>query len=667
MALAAPRSDSGHRGGGPEMVTLSFPPDLEVPVLADYVSKTLGMNIVYDDAVRKKRVTIVSPTSIPKDSLLALLQSVLKQSGFALVDAEKTGFKKIVMDKDLLAITDVLGTDPAELAAMEATTAVTHVFALQHISVVESAKTVQTFLGKHGGNCLPIPSQKLLIVTDRAAGVRRIASLLELIDKPGPQAGISFVPVRNVDAAELAKQVGGLLTKKSKLAKDSGKSARPSVLLEADIRSNTIAVIAVGDAGLEAIALIEMLDVPAYEPPSPIRFYKLMNTTATDVLATIQALDRNKGGLSTAMIEATDSGASGRLPADMRASTDGNARPSTSSPGLGEGEPNPAGDTDSPAPRPITRVETVDAVVTVDANTNTVIVLAPPAVQTIYAELIAMLDRRRPQVMVEATLVTLDTSGDFSLGVEFAVGDMKRKGTKHLVFSSFGLSDIDPSQGSISLSPGLGFNGTIIDAGTFGVVLQALQASGRSKVLSAPKILVNDNATATLESVIEAPFTSVNASNTVATTSFAGYESAGTTLTVTPHISEGDHLNLEYTISLNSFSGDGAEGVPPPRQTSTLNSEVTVPDGHAIIIGGLKRTDLIESSVGIPLLSKIPILKYLFGAVDKSRTESTLFVFIRPTILRDDQFEDLKYLSDGQLIAAEMAPNTPVGEPMILK
>ncbi len=646
------------------MVTLSFPPDLEVPVLADYVSKTLGMNIVYDDAVRKKRVTIVSPTSIPKDSLLALLQSVLKQSGFTLIDAEKTGFKKIVVDKDLLAITDVLGTDPAELAAMEATMAVTHVFALQHISVVESAKTVQTFLGKHGGNCLAIPSQKLLIVTDRAAGVRRIASLLELIDKPGPQTGISFVPVRNVDAAELAKQVGSLLAKKAKLDNSSGKSARPSVVLEADARSNTIAVIAVSDAGLEAIALIETLDVPAYEPPSPIRFYKLMNTTATDVLATIQALDRNKGGLSTAMIEATASGAPGLLPADMRGSTDGNA---PSSPSLDEGEPNPSGDSDSPTPRPITRVETVDAVVTVDANTNTVIVLAPPAVQAIYAELIAMLDQRRPQVMVEATLVTLDTSGDFSLGVEFAVGDMKRKGTKHLVFSSFGLSAIDPSQGSISLSPGLGFNGTIIDAGTFGVVLQALQASGRSKVLSSPKILVNDNATATLESVIEAPFTSVNASNTVATTSFAGYESAGTTLTVTPHISEGDHLNLEYTISLNSFSGDGAEGVPPPRQTSTLSSEVTVPDGHAIIIGGLKRTDLIESSVGIPLLSEIPILKYLFSTVDKSQTESTLFVFIRPTILRDDQFEDLKYLSDSQLIAAEMAPNTPVGEPMILK
>jgi general secretion pathway protein D len=127
-------------------------------------------------------------------------------------------------------------------------------------------------------------------------------------------------------------------------------------------------------------------------------------------------------------------------------------------------------------------------------------------------------------------------------------------------------------------------------------VIRAPASSGWTSVLSVPKILVNDNASATLASVSEAPFTSINASDTVSTTSFAGYASAGTTVTLTPQISEGDHVVLDYAVTLNSFTGDGGGGVPPPRQTNNVSSRVTVPDGHAVIVGGLKRKDTTFSN-----------------------------------------------------------------------
>jgi type II secretory pathway component GspD/PulD (secretin) len=249
--------------------------------------------------------------------------------------------------------------------------------------------------------------------------------------------------------------------------------------------------------------------------------------------------------------------------------------------------------------------------------------------------------------------------------VELA-GANERDAQRFLVFSSFGLSLTDLATGAPTLAPGAGFNGVLIDPGTVHVVVRALASSGRSRIVSAPRILVNDNGTGTLSSVAEAPFTSVNASQTVATTSFAGYASAGTTVSVTPHIAEGDHLQLDYSVTLNSFTGTGAQGVPPPRQTDTINSKVTVPDGYAVVIGGLTRTDLGQTVSKVPILGDIPGLKYLFSSRSETSARTTLVVFLRPVILRDDRFEDLKYLSAGDLEAAGQPPNLPRSDPMLM-
>lgn len=275
--------------------------------------------------------------------------------------------------------------------------------------------------------------------------------------------------------------------------------------------------------------------------------------------------------------------------------------------------------------RPIpSSLETRDAIVTADTNTNTIIVVAPPNIQRVYEHLIHMLDQRRPQVMIEVTLLTLDTTGGYSLGVEFG-GNISlsmganSKDDKLVLFSSFGLSTPDVNTGSLALKPGVGLNGSLVSPDTLNMIIRAVATSGRAKVLSAPRILVNDNSSATLSSVSEAPFTSINASETVSTTSFAGYASAGTTIAITPHISEGDHLQLKYSITLNSFEGEGSKGVPPPRQTNSLNSEVTIPDGHAIIVGGLTREDVAETEKKIPFLGDIPYLGNLFKLQENTK------------------------------------------------
>ncbi len=293
-------------------------------------------------------------------------------------------------------------------------------------------------------------------------------------------------------------------------------------------------------------------------------------------------------------------------------------------------------------------------------------VIAPPATQKVYAKLIEMLDTRLPQVMVEVTLITLDTSDSFSLGIDVAKAGEAGDDGRYLVFSSTGLSSVDPLTGALTLAPGLGFNGVLLDPDTVNVVVRALASHARAKVVSAPKVLVNDNGTATLSSIAEAPYVSINVGDTVSTTSFAGYASAGTTVTVTPHISQGDYLLLNYAFTLNSFTGSGAAGVPPPRQTNTINSTVTVPDGHAVIVGGLTRRDISKSIAGLPYLVQLPLLKYLFGNETRNDNETTLFVFIRPVILRDDQFTDLKYISEVASGTAGLQPEYPESEPMMM-
>src|SRR5207237_5166625 len=136
----------------------------------------------------------------------------------------------------------------------------------------------------------------------------------------------------------------------------------------------------------------------------------------------------------------------------------------------------------------------------------------------------------------------------------------------------------------------------------------------------------------------------------------------------TPHISEADYLQLEYNVSLSSFSGTGdqARGIPPPRQEDSVQSKVTIPDGATVLVGGLNRTNYLRTVNAVPLLGEIPVLKYLFSSRNTTDERVTLFVFLRPVILRDDQFEDLKFLSECDVKAAGVKDNWPASGPIAI-
>ncbi len=463
------------------------------------------------------------------------------------------------------------------------------------------------------------------------------------------------------------------------LGEDNVQRAYQSVV---DEETNRLIITTRPDIHKKIEEIRSQLDVAptAEDANRTVRFYRLKNVNVRDILDSLRAIER-----SVEDRHGSRQGNLGRM--NFREGFEPSG-PNRFSPGQLEGDlpiPPPVREDPSggglegvqgplgPQREGVTASERVResvlpgrAKLTIEESTNTLIVVAEPAVQALYAEMIDKLDRLRPQVLIEAKIVAISGSDTLDFGVEISGGD--RTGLKKLfAFTSYGLSTVDPATGALSLIPGLGFNGTLVDPSSADAILRALVTSDRARVVSSPRVLVKDNAIGTLTSVSEVPFVSVNASQTVATTSFAGFAEAGTTIRVTPRVSEGDHLRLEFDIIVNDFTGEPTETTPPPRQTNQVTSEVTIPDGHTVIVGGLRRHRMSQQERGMPLVSEIPIVKHLFGTTGKTWQTESLYVFIRPVILRDDKFRDLRYYSNRAQSRAHVARDYPASLPVLLR
>jgi type II secretory pathway component GspD/PulD (secretin) len=516
-----------------------------------------------------------------------------------------------------------------------------------------------------------------------AMNVRRIVEMIALLDQPTPQRQIEVYSLTHAQSKELAQKIKQIMQLKDRSHGRRTTGSTQAVECVSDDRTNQLMVIGTPEQLTDVKAMIQSLDIPIPESQNPVKFYKLMHRAAEDVLATLKAI-QGEDGLETTTIqnlfENSPPAATQPEPIDQAqdvvqqpAANDANTaqmeQPANATPTQ---QTNPVGKPVERLPHPpsvvpqhapSTTVKPKLARVAADIHTNSIVVVAKPPIQQIYAALIKELDHRRPQVLLEATVVALDTSNDFTLGVEISADGSANNG-KIISFSSFGLSTIDASTGNITPSASTGFNFALLNADVANVVLKALKRTGRAKVASAPKILVNDNESGSLSSTSQEPYESVNASDTVATTSYGGNVEAGTTIKLTPHISNGDYLQLEYNIELSSFTGDRVGNLPPPSQKNTIESKVTIPDGKTIVLGGLKRSNYRNTVTSIPILGDIPIIKELFSSTIKEDSEAMLFVFIKASILRDDEFRDLQYLSEYDVQKSEQPGDYPVSEPV---
>ncbi|MGB6410271.1 MAG: type IV pilus secretin PilQ [Candidatus Deferrimicrobiaceae bacterium] len=290
----------------------------------------------------------------------------------------------------------------------------------------------------------------------------------------------------------------------------------------------------------------------------------------------------------------------------------------------------------------------------VDDRTNVIIIRdLRKNVEDVKA-LVAKLDSATPQVLIEARIVEVDTSFTRELGVQWG-GSYKSEGSTQ--FGATGIQDTSgafipgqtltnskdftastvPPNYAVNLpaAVGLGSGGGI----TFGILsdsvrldlsLSALEASGKGKVVSSPRVVTIDNKEAMIEQGTQIPYSTVSASGTN-----VQFVDATLSLKVTPHITPEGSVIMKLEAKNDSPGETGASGQPAINKKKAT-TEVLVRDGETAVIGGILQVTRKEDQQAVPWLSKIPILGFFFKHDTTQSSNRELLIFVTPKILKTE-------------------------------
>ncbi len=288
--------------------------------------------------------------------------------------------------------------------------------------------------------------------------------------------------------------------------------------------------------------------------------------------------------------------------------------------------------------------------ITVDTRTNTLILTDLRLNIEKMLEFITILDKKSPQVMIEARIVTVSTSYSKELGIEWGLTGAiaKKRNSIREDFNSQG-GDILITTGTGTVGAGaemvnLGTTstatsgigliaGNVLSGLDLDVRLTAMESAGRGRVLSAPKVTTMDHREAHISSGRRIPYETTSEQGTA--TQFIDAELS---LTVTPHVTSDDHVILQIKATKNAADFANTDGNGNPTiTTNEATSEVVVANGATTVLGGIFENTKTETEKKVPFLSAIPILGALFQNVDDEDTVSEILIFITPTIVMDNK------------------------------
>lgn len=294
-----------------------------------------------------------------------------------------------------------------------------------------------------------------------------------------------------------------------------------------------------------------------------------------------------------------------------------------------------------------------------DQQTNRVLAIGDRRMIARLDALVDELDVPLPQVQIELLVVSLN-EGD-SRNLAFELQSLTNAGDTIVRLSSlFGIGD--PGLDDPGPLAGSGFSGVVLNPGDFGVLIRALETISQGRSLSRTTLLVANGEDARIDSAVQQPFlqTTVRSSESEIT-GFGGSVEAGLSVSVSPQIGPANTVRLTYDVELSAFIGSSAvPELPPPTQRNTVSSISTLPDGFTVAVGGFRLTDQNEGESRVPVLGSIPLLGELFKSSTESRSDARFYVFIRPKVVRERATEQLRGLSDEQLLDANMPPNPPL-------
>jgi type IV pilus assembly protein PilQ len=270
--------------------------------------------------------------------------------------------------------------------------------------------------------------------------------------------------------------------------------------------------------------------------------------------------------------------------------------------------------------------------VSVDERNNQIILTDTAKKIRQAKELVQRIDKVTPQVIIEARVVEVSSTFSKELGIEW---DTTFGPGYNSTFDFTGTGDMAmnfPASGATST---IGFSFSRLSGVPFvlNAKLNALETNGNGRILSAPKILTLDNKKAMIKQGLEYPYLERDDAGG----SSVQFKNIDLLLEVTPHVTPDDRISLSIFITKNDVASI-TEGVPSI-STNEAQTELLVNDGDTLVIGGIIKATQTEGQSGFPLLSKIPLLGWMFKTQNERDENNELLIFITPRIVQLEQKE----------------------------
>jgi general secretion pathway protein D len=291
-----------------------------------------------------------------------------------------------------------------------------------------------------------------------------------------------------------------------------------------------------------------------------------------------------------------------------------------------------------------------------DETNNAIVVYGTPRQYGIIVDALHRLDAAPLQVVLEAAITEVSLTKELQFGVQWLLNT----GAGSVGFT-------ENTQGAAPIPVFPGFNYIVSSGNEITATLNALQTITTVKVISAPKVMVLNNHTASLQVGDQVPVSTGSLTTTGVdqpnVAESIQYLPTGVILTVTPRVNDSGLVLLDIMQEVSDVKpgSSGPNNTTPTIEDRKFTSSIAVHDGQTIALGGLIRDTNSHGRDGIPFLSQIPYVGALFGSTDNRDDRTELLVLLTPRVIRNAQ--DAKSITDElkEKIGTVAPPGPPKG------